>query len=231
MVLGGFEKGGDRIRRPYVILNAAMTLDGKISSKRGDSLISCDEDLDRVHQLRSDVDGVMVGIGTVLADDPVLTVRRVEGENPVRVVVDSKARTPPDSRVLNASAQTIILVAEASREEDRERLSSLGAQVIVSGDEKVDLRSSLEHLAEQGIEKILLEGGATLNWAMLSQGLVDEVRIAIRPCIVGGEEAKTLAEGPGVEKITDGVELSIIEAEQVDRDLLLIYKVGESSSD
>lgn len=219
------------MKRPYVILNSAMTLDGKISSKSGDSKISGDEDLDRLHRLRSEVDAVMVGIGTVLADDPDLTVRRVKGDNPLRVVVDSVGRIPSDSKILDDSAPSVIAVSERAAEKDRERLKSAGSRVIVAGDEMVDLKAILEALHDQNVNKLLLEGGSTLNWSMLSQGLVDEARIAIRPSIVGGEDAKSLAGGAGFERISDGVELSLRKTEQVGRTLLLIYDVEGSVDD
>lgn len=219
------------MKRPNVILNAAMTLDGKISSREGDSRISCEEDLDRTHQLRANVDAVMVGIGTVFTDDPSLTVRRVEGKNPARIVVDSEARTPTEASVLNGLAPTIVAVSDRAEDQEMERLRSLNAQVIVAGSEKVDLGFLLEELSDREVDKILLEGGSTLNWGMLKQGLVDEVKIAISPYIVGGEEAKTLAGGAGAKKISGGVELELVETEQVGENLLLVYEVETSSDD
>ncbi|KXA95135.1 5-amino-6-(5-phosphoribosylamino)uracil reductase [candidate division MSBL1 archaeon SCGC-AAA259E19] len=219
------------MKRPYVILNAAMTLDGKISSLAGDSRISCKKDLDRTHKLRAEVDGVMVGIGTILADDPSLTVRRVSGKNPVRIIVDSRGRTPPEARVLEDTAPTIVAVSNKAGKRDIEGLRSLGARVIVTGKEdKVDLNSLLKEILDQEMEKILLEGGSTLNWGMLNQGLVDEVRIAVRPCIIGGENAKTLVGGRGFDKIEEGVELELKNTERVGSNLLLIYNVKGASS-
>lgn len=217
--------------RPYVILNAAMTVDGKISSVEEDSEISCEKDLDRVHLIRSEVDGIMVGIGTVLSDDPRLTVRRADGENPTRIIVDSLLRTPSDVRVLDNSARTIIATSEKAEDKDRERIRSQNVEVIATGDKKVDLKSLLRILKREGIERLLLEGGSTLNWGMLDQGLVDEVRIAIHPCIVGGESAKTLVGGRGMKKIEEGVKLRLSEVERVGEDLLLVYKTEGSSSD
>lgn len=219
------------MNRPYVILNAAMTLDGKISTTKGDSRISCDEDLDRVHRLRKEVDAIMVGIGTVLADDSRLTVRKVEGENPIRVVVDSDARVPSEARVLDESSDTIVAVSEKADKDDLERLRSLNAQVVVKGKEEVDLPELLEVLSDQDVKKLLLEGGSELNWSMLSLGLVDEVRVAVHPVIVGGRGAKSLAEGKGFERVSEGIELDLVRTREVGEDLLLIYEVRESSSD
>lgn len=216
---------------PYVILNAAMTLDGKISSKSGDSRISCEEDLDRTHKLRSEVDGVMVGIGTVVQDDPSLTVRRVSGENPVRIVVDSSGRVSSRANVLDDSAPTIMAVSEKAEERELDRLRSLGVEVIVGGEDRVDLRKLFEKLADYGLDSILLEGGSTLNWSMLSEGLVDEIRLAISPTIIGGKNARTLVEGEGASKISDGVGLKFEKSEKVGKNFLLIYKVGKSTYD
>ncbi len=216
---------------PRVILNAAMTLDGKIATREGDSQISSPEDLDRTHRLRARVDAIMVGIGTVLVDDPLLTARRVDGENPVRIVVDSEAKTPSDSRVLDGSAPTIVCVSERAEEPDVERLRSLGAQVVVTGRERVDLRSLMDILEGEGIDEILLEGGSDLNWSMLNSNLVDEVRIAVKDSIVGGMDAKTLAGGKGVPKISDGVSLKFKGSERLEDNLILEYEVEESESD
>ncbi|MEM2907694.1 MAG: 2,5-diamino-6-(ribosylamino)-4(3H)-pyrimidinone 5'-phosphate reductase [Candidatus Hadarchaeales archaeon] len=211
--------------RPYVILNAAMTLDGKIATVAGDSRISCEEDLDRIHELRASVDAVMVGVGTVLADDPSLTVRRVCGKNPVRVIVDSLAKTPSDARVLDSSARTIVAVSKRAAKEDIERLKRKGALVMVGGEEEVDLPKLLEELHAMGVRKLLLEGGSTLNWSMLREGLVDEVRVAIAPRIVGGETARTLVGGAGFRSVSEGIELELVGVDRVGTDLLLTYRV------
>ncbi len=219
------------MKKPYVILNAAMTLDGKISSKNGDSKISCEEDLDRTHRLRAEVDGVMVGIGTVIQDNPSLTVRRISGKNPVRIVIDSKGRVASNANVLDDAAPTILAVSESAEKDTVARLLSLGAEVIVAGRNRVDLKKLVEELVDHGLNKILLEGGSTLNWSMLSQGLVDEIRVAISPKIIGGTDARTLVEGTGTGKISKGIDLEFEKSEKVGKNLLLIYKVGKSSDD
>ncbi|MCS7131337.1 MAG: 2,5-diamino-6-(ribosylamino)-4(3H)-pyrimidinone 5'-phosphate reductase [Hadesarchaea archaeon] len=211
--------------RPYVILNAAMTLDGKIATVAGDSRISCEEDLNRTHELRANVDAVMVGVGTVLADDPSLTVRRVRGRNPIRVIVDSLAKTPSDAKVLDPSAQTIVAVSKRASRENIERLRRKGALVIVGGEKEVNMPKLLEELHAMGVRKLLLEGGSTLNWSMLREGLVDEVRVAIAPRIVGGETARTLVGGPGFKSVSEGIELELISVDRLGTDILLTYHV------
>lgn len=219
--------------KPYVILNAAMTLDGKIVTAKNSSNISGEEDLKRVHELRSDVDAIMVGIGTVLADDPVLTVHKIDAnpeDNPVRVVVDSKCRTPIAARVTNKDARTIIAVANEYKYDfvvsDRfNAFQKRGVEFFFSGDKKVDLKALMNHLASEGIETVMLEGGATLNFAMIKEGLIDEIRVCIAPKIVGGVNAKTLFDGEGFDTIDEGIDLELTDSFTLGKDLILTYKV------
>ncbi len=214
------------MKRPYVILNAAMTLDGKIATVGGDSKISCEPDLKRLHKLRTEVDAVMVGAGTVLADDPSLTVRRVHGKNPMRVVVDGEAKTPVGAKVLKGDVRTIVVVSAIARRENVEKLRKAGAEVITLGVSYVKLAKLLDRLWTMGVRRILLEGGSTLNWNMLKEGLVDEVRVAISPSIVGGENAKTLVGGEGFLKVRSGINLRLVKIERVGTNILLTYRVG-----
>ena len=179
--------------RPYVILNAAMTLDGKIATATGSSNISGKKDLERVHEIRKECDGIMVGIGTVLADDPRLTVHKIDAkpeDNPVRVVVDSKCRTPADARITNNDAKTIIAGANEYKEEFMKsetynELKKRGVKFFFSGDKRVDLKALMNYLHEEGIGKLMLEGGATLNFSMIKAGLIDEISICVAPMVVG----------------------------------------------
>lgn len=219
--------------RPYVILSAAMTLDGKIATENGSSNISGKADLERVHELRKECDAIMVGIGTVLADDPRLTVHKIDAnpeDNPVRVVVDSKFRTPSDARITNADAKTIIAGAneykhDFMKTEIYETFKNKGVKFFFSGDERVDLVALMSYLHEEGIEKLMLEGGATLNFSMIKSGLIDEIRLCVAPMVVGGANAKTLFDGEGFELMDESVKLELVDSYSLDKDLILTYKV------
>ncbi|TMI23226.1 2,5-diamino-6-(ribosylamino)-4(3H)-pyrimidinone 5'-phosphate reductase [Candidatus Bathyarchaeota archaeon] len=213
-------------KRPYVLLNSAMSVDGKIATVGGESRLSSPADLKRVHAIRASVDGIMVGIGTVLVDDPKLTVKFVRGPNPTRVIVDSRARTPPTANVVISARQVPTIIAVTSRA-PLKRVSALeraGANVLVCGNgSKVSLPILLGRLQRMGIKKILLEGGGTLNWSMVSRGYVDEVTVAISPKILGGARAKTLADGEGVARIRDAVRLRYIGAKKYGTDIVVRY--------
>ena len=219
--------------RPYVILNAAMTLDGKIATATGSSNISGKKDLERVHELRKECDGIMVGIGTVLADDPRLTVHKIDAmpeDNPVRIVVDSKCRTPIDARITNSDAKTIIAVAneykdDLKRSEKYETFKNRGVKFFFSGDERVDLVALMSYLHEEGIDKLMLEGGSTLNFSMIKAGLIDEISICVAPMVVGGANAKTFFDGEGFDTMDEAVKLELIDYYSLEKDLILKYKV------
>ncbi|PKL68849.1 MAG: 2,5-diamino-6-(ribosylamino)-4(3H)-pyrimidinone 5'-phosphate reductase [Methanobacteriales archaeon HGW-Methanobacteriales-1] len=213
--------------RPHVILNAAMTLDGKIATRTGSSEISGPEDLKRVHQIRKDSDAIMVGINTLLADDPRLTVHKISSnpsDNPLRVVVDSKARTPLKSRVLNNDSSTIIAVSKKAPLEKVEKLRE-EVEVIICGDNRVDLEQLMKKLKIKGINNLMLEGGSTLNFSMLKNGLIDEVRVCVAPMMVGGKDAKTLVDGDGFDFMADAVKLELKKSFNLGNDLILEYHV------
>ncbi|MEM2918643.1 MAG: 2,5-diamino-6-(ribosylamino)-4(3H)-pyrimidinone 5'-phosphate reductase [Candidatus Altiarchaeota archaeon] len=170
-----------------IILNAAMSLDGKIGKSGERIRLSNDLDKKRVHEMRSDVDAIMVGINTILNDNPKLTAHYSEKKkNPIRIVVDSDARTPLNANVMNISeARTIIAVSQKASDVRLRDLQKNGAEVIKAGISEVDLNLLIDKLKRQGIKKILLEGGGILNHAMLSLGLVDEIYITIAPRILG----------------------------------------------
>lgn len=205
-----------------------MSLDGKIATFGGESRLSSPEDLKRVHRLRGMVDGIMVGVRTLLVDDPKLTVSLVKAGNPKRIIVDSRARTPLSSFVVKSAGRTPTIVATTRRAPRArvERLRRAGVTVLRCGrGPQVSLPLLLARLWKMGVRKLLLEGGGTLNWSMLSQGLVDQLSIAISPRILGGTEAVTLAEGEGFERISDAVILRLESVKRYGSDLVLFYKV------
>ncbi len=204
-----------------------MTLDGKIATKIGSSEISGPEDLERVHQLRKKVDAIMVGINTLLADDPRLTVHKIPSkdfDNPTRIVVDSNARTPLNARILSNDAPTIIAVSKKSSPHKIKELEKK-AEVIIAGETQVDMVQLMEKLKNNGLNSLMLEGGSTLNFSMLKNGLVDEVKICIAPMIVGGNEAITLVGGSGFNYMADSIKLELKNSYNLGKDIILEYKV------
>ena len=222
----GVSRDSRSYRRPKVTLKAAMTLDGKIVTKSGDSKISSAADLKLLHRLRSEVDAVMIGSGTQLSDNPLLTVRHVTGKNPMRIVIDSVARTSGKSKILSAAGTTIIAVSRRAPERRVRKLKSAGAKVVCCGLNHVNLKAFLGKLYDMGIRSLLLEGGGGLNWHMLAGNLVDELQITVAPFLVGGEKAKTLVEGEGVGKMGQAIKLSLRSTMRNGNELVLNYKVN-----
>jgi 3,4-dihydroxy 2-butanone 4-phosphate synthase/GTP cyclohydrolase II len=174
--------------RPGVVAKLAQSLDGRIATACGDSKWISGEPERRVaHALRAACDAVMVGVGTVLLDDPQLTVRAVPGASPIRVVVDSGLRLPLDARLLTDDGSTLVLTTERSDPDTRMALRDLGAGVEVVGDKggRVDLDAGLSRLRELGMEVVLVEGGATLVTALITAGLVDRLIVSIAPIVIG----------------------------------------------
>ena len=222
--------------KPFVFINAAMSADGKISTvKRKQTRISGKRDFDRVDSLKAESDAIMVGIGTILADNPSLTVksekRREErrnarkDENPLRIVVDNKARTPVDAEILNkGEGKRIIAVSKLAVVEDVEKLGEK-AEILICGKEEVNLRNLLYLLWQRGVSRLMIEGGATLNWSLISQGLVDEIYIYVGNMIIGGENAPTLVDGKGFVVEDAMVKLELLSAKRMDEGVLLRWRV------
>ncbi|RKD97594.1 2,5-diamino-6-(ribosylamino)-4(3H)-pyrimidinone 5'-phosphate reductase [Halopiger aswanensis] len=219
----------------HVVVNAAMSADGKLSSRRREQIaISGEADFERVDRLRADSDAVVVGVGTVLADDPRLTVKdddlraqRVEdGEpaNPARVVVDSKARTPADAELLEDDAETYVCVSEAAPVDRRMDLANRGAELVTAGDDRVDLLRAFATLQEAGLERIMVEGGGELIFSLFEAGLVDELRVFVGPKVIGGRDAPTLADGEGF--VADFPTLELESVERLDDGVLLTWLAG-----
>lgn len=215
-----------------ITLNAAMTVDGKIATTSGDSAISSTDDLIRVHKLRASADGIIVGISTVLADNPRLTVRlagkRVKRKDPARIVIDSTGKIPLDSRILLTASRikTIVAVTKLAHIDTLRKIKKTGAIVIVSGRQTVNLKKVFSIIKQMGIRKILVEGGGEINWSLLRLGIVNELIVTIAPKIVGGRQATTLVEGEGYRRISRGIKLHLKQAQiQNNGELVLHYKL------
>ncbi len=190
--------------RPYVVIMSAVTLDGKLTVGRGVTSGSLGafvtpEVVEFLHDMRASVDAVMVGGNTIVIDNPSLTVRAVDGRNPVRVIVDPEGAVPLDAKVFHdRQAPTIVAVASESVDERTEALRDLGVKVVGAGDGKfVNVEVLVRALAREGIRSLLIEGGATLNWMTISSGLVDELQIIKLPLVIGDRDAPGFAEIPG----------------------------------
>jgi 2,5-diamino-6-(ribosylamino)-4(3H)-pyrimidinone 5'-phosphate reductase len=201
-----------------VIINAAISIDGKISTRKGDSKISSFSDLKRVHKLRCHVDGILVGISTVLKDDPLLNIRFTKytstKKNPLRVIIDSKARIPLDSKIVKTAAdiETIIAVTKSAPKIKLDMLREKNLKIIISGErgKKVNLDKTFKQLETKfGIKKILVEGGGEIIWSIIKNNLFDELIITISPLIIGGRKTITLVEGNGFDKIKNCTKLKL----------------------
>ncbi|WP_224270778.1 2,5-diamino-6-(ribosylamino)-4(3H)-pyrimidinone 5'-phosphate reductase [Haloprofundus salinisoli] len=218
----------------HVVVNAATSADGKLSSRRREQVvISGEDDFDRVDRLRAESDAVMVGVGTVLADDPHLvldagrrrTERRESGrsENPARVVADSRGRTPLDARILDDDALTYLLVTEAAPKERLDDLRAHGATIVVAGDDRVDLSAAFDRLEAEGVDRLMVEGGGELIFSLFEAALVDELSVYVGSKIIGGRDAPTLADGDGF--VDEFPALSLESVERIDDGVLLRYSV------
>ena len=210
---------------PYVTLKAGMTIDGSVATARGESQwITGAESRAAVHHLRNTHDAIMVGIGTVLADNPRLTTRLVQGDgrNPLRVVVDSTLRTPSSAVLLGEAGKTIILTSAAASATDAERLQSEQVEILrVAGHPgAIDLADAMRQLGARGIQSILLEGGGRLHHGALHAGIVDRLCVFVAPLLLGGSGLPVFC-GPGVSNLKDAFRLQQLHVERYGDDLLL----------
>jgi 2,5-diamino-6-(ribosylamino)-4(3H)-pyrimidinone 5'-phosphate reductase len=222
--------------RPYVVVNVAMSADGKLSTReRRQVKISGTDDFLRVDRLKASSDAVMVGIGTVLADDPLLTVksdelkreRRAQGrdEHPVRVIVDSNARIPLTASVLTKGAGKRVIAVTCRA--DPAKISKLKkmATVVVAGENEVDITTLLDELGAMGMQKVMVEGGGTLIASLFFAGFVDEIYTFVGNIIIGGKNAPTPADGSGFVNEAEFPRLTLLEFTQMDDGILLHWKV------
>ncbi len=237
-VVGVLEKEAKRLneifikyvtqKKPFVIMKAAMTLDGKIASAAGDSRwISGESSRRQVHLIRDRVSAIMVGINTVLTDNPSLTTRldSKSGKDPVRIIVDSRGKIPVDSRVINSgSAAGVILATTSAIGDEKEKiLTDMGVRIfkLDGAQGHVDLARLMEELHRTEIDSVLLEGGGGLNAAALSSEAVDKVMVFIAPKVIGGRDAKTPVEGEGIQFMKDALELRDLSISRFDEDILI----------
>jgi 2,5-diamino-6-(ribosylamino)-4(3H)-pyrimidinone 5'-phosphate reductase len=216
------------MKRPYVIINCAMSADGKIALPTKKQMrISSDEDIKRMYTLRNQADAVLVGVGTILTDDPKLTVKEKYVKNPkqpLRIVLDSKCRTPKDSLVLNNNAKTLILTSKGKEKSfENEHITVVGCSTDSEG--YIDLIQALDYLSQIGVEKLLVEGGGTIIWSFLEKKLVDDLYVYIGPFIIGGKDSPTVADGKGVQNIETVLSLKIIEINRLGNGIVIHYKM------
>lgn len=213
--------------RPYVILSAAISLDGKIATKSGDSQLSSKADTQRVHELRSRVDAILVGRRTISIDNPLLTVRYSKGRNPIRVILDSKGIIKSNSKILKTcnKVPTIIAVSEKISKTNLTRLHKYSVEVIKCGRKRVNLKQLFRILYKKRIKKILVEGGGTTNWSLIKEGMVDEVIVTVTPFILGGRSAISLVGGTGFDKISKSCSLKLKKIFRRNNEIVLYYGV------
>lgn len=212
------------MKRPYIVINCAMTADGKIAKPSGSQLkISCEEDMKRVYQLRNDSDAVLVGINTVLSDDPKLTVKEKYVKNPkqpLRVVLDSKCRTPVDSLVVNETAKTIIFTSEKTGKKYPYNIEIVICETGKDG--LINLEKMLKTLSEKKVKKLMVEGGSTVIYNFLKNGLVDDFYVYTGPMILGSKKAPSLINQENFEQI---IKLKIVDTKKIGEGLLVHYRL------
>lgn len=215
-------------KSPFVLLKAAMTLDGKTATRTGDSKwISGEESRNHVHRLRNRYSAILAGVNTVMKDDPELTTRLegIQGRNPLRIIIDSKGSIPVNARVLKQTddKKTIVGTTEDMPESRKKLLEAQGAEVITLGKRngRVDLLQLLKELGNRGIDSVLVEGGGTVAASFLEADLVDKVAFFIAPLIIGGKAATTPVMGEGVELIRDGCRLKYKDIKTIGEDVLV----------
>jgi len=215
---------------PFVTAKFAISLDGKIATKSGDSKwISSEESREKVHNLRYTTDAIMVGVNTVLTDDPLLTCRCCGGrggtarKQPLRVVVDGKGQTPPTARLFGEPGKTLLALGKSITPEEASTFTQAGAELLElpSAEGLVDLEKLLKALGKREITSVLVEGGGILLGSLFDRGLVDKVIAFIAPIIIGGKEAKTAVGGKGVDKVADSLRLERVSVEKFGEDLMI----------
>ena len=213
--------------RPYIILSAAITLDGKLGVKNKRTKLSSKNDKIRVHKLRSEVDAIIIGKNTVNLDNPLLTVRYAKGKNPIRIILDSLGTTKSSSRIIQTCSRvsTIIVVSESISEKNLQRLRKFSLEIIVCGKNSVNIPKLLGILLKKGIKKVLLEGGGTVNWSFVKKNIIDEAIVTLTPYIIGGKNTISLVEGIGFKNLDKSTKLILKKIQKNNNELVLFYKL------
>jgi len=211
--------------KPYVILSAATSVDGKIATRAGDSNLSSKQDKVRLHKLRSKVDAILVGKNTVLLDNPLLTVRYARGKNPIRIILDSKGTISKKSKILQTSDKipTIIAVSKKISKSNFDKLCKFPVEIITAGKNSVDIKLLLKKLSNKKINTILVEGGGTVNWEFIKHNLFDELIITLSPFLIGGNDAISFVQGKGFEKISNSPNLRLKSIKRLKNHVVLYY--------
>ena len=211
--------------RPRVILSAAISIDGKIATRLGDSKLSSKKDKIRLHRLRSKVDAILVGKNTIHRDDPLLTVRYVKGKNPTRIILDSQGTISVNSKILQTcnKVPTIIAVSKRISKVNLQKLKRFPVEIIMTGENSVNIKSLMNNLSKRKINTVLVEGGGTINWQFIQNNLFDEVLITIAPFIIGGTDAITFVQGRGFDKIIKSPRLRLNTIKRLENHLVLHY--------
>ena len=211
--------------RLHIILSSAISIDGKIATFTGDSKLSSQKDIIRLHRLRSRVDAILIGKNTVDRDNPLLTVRYVKGKNPTRIILDSQGKISRNSKILQTCGKipTIIGVSKSITQKNLNELKKFPIEIIVTGRRSVNVKTFLKKLVKKGIKTILVEGGGTINWEFIRNGLFDEILITVSPFVIGGTNAVSFVEGKGFAKITKSPKLKLKSIKRLENHLLLHY--------
>ncbi|MBI2111573.1 MAG: 2,5-diamino-6-(ribosylamino)-4(3H)-pyrimidinone 5'-phosphate reductase [Nitrosarchaeum sp.] len=211
--------------RPHVILSAAISIDGKIATRLGDSKLSSKKDKIRLHRLRSKVDAILVGKNTIHRDDPLLTVRYVKGKNPTRIILDSQGTISVNSKILQTCNKipTIIAVSKRISKANLQKLKRFPVEIIMTGENSVNIKSLMSNLSKRKINTVLVEGGGTVNWQFIQNNLFDEILITITPFIIGGIDAITFVQGRGFDKIIKSPRLRLNTIKRLENYLVLHY--------
>lgn len=211
---------------PYIILNCAASADGKIALPNRQKInLSNEKDFARVHSLRSECDAIIVGIETVIEDNPSLTINRKysPGNNPLRIILDTNYRTPKNSKILDGNSKTLIAIGDKTADK---KLPN--AEVFRCGEKEINLEKLMEFLSKKGMKKILVEGGETVLWSFLEKKLFDELNIFISSVIIGGKNTPTIAGGDGFTDKENLLNLKLKNIEKVDNGILAKYSKSKN---